>query len=126
MTDANLDERAAARGWHAAKASEAAKYLKALAEANGGEIVAGGVPWGWNVSTSLRPVMDREALAEYLRGQQHDIGELLGDFGKVKVKKAIRDGWLPEDAFEEVPSGRTFGPKKSDDTDAAGEPGEGA
>ena len=121
LTGASPSILAQAAAYHAAMAADAKKQLKAIAEVNGGEVEAGGARWGWNTSTSLRPVMDAEALDEYLRGQQHSLRDLLGGFDKRKVTKAVKEGWLPEDAMEEVPSGRTFGPLK----ETAGEPGEG-
>lgn len=114
LTGASPSSLAQAAAYHGAMAADAKKLLKALAEANGGEVEAGGVPWGWNAKTSLRLVMDREAADEYLRGQGHSFDELLGDPQKTKVTKAIRDGWLPEDAVEEIVTGREFGPKKTD------------
>ena len=121
LTNSSLDELAQAREWHAAKAKEATGYLKACEAANGGDIEIAGVPWGWNPKTSLRLVMDRDAADEYLRGKGHSFDELLGDPQKTKVARAIKDGWLPEDAVEEIVTGRDFGPKKTTPEDPARE-----
>jgi hypothetical protein len=108
LTGVSADNLAQAAVWHAAMSADAKKRLKALAEANGGEAAG----WGWNTSTSLRPVMDAESFAETLRKAGHDVMDLRGGFDKNKIKRAIKDEWLDEGAFEEVPTGRTFGPLK--------------
>ncbi len=123
LTGASPAILAQAAAYHAAMAADAKKQLKAIAEANGGRVDAGGIPWGWNAKTRLQPVMDEEALAEYCQKQGHSLTELLGGFDKDKVKKAIKGGWLPEDAMEEVAAGREFGPIKTTDAGATGEGG---
>jgi len=127
LTNSNLDELAAAKAWHAAKATEATKYLKACEKANGGPVVAAGVPWGWNQDTALVSVMDDAALDEHLRTKGHSLAELQTEpaYHKTKVAKAIKEGWLDPGLLVEEAAGKSFGPMKSNGNGNGAEPGEG-
>lgn len=114
LTEQPLETTAAAYYWHKAQADLARGLLKARAEADGGLLQLGDQgAWGWTERTSLVP-RDQVALRDVCTLAGHDWTELLGGYDKRKVQRAVRDGWLPEDLFEERVAGRVFGPLKDE------------
>jgi len=118
VVDTSTDEWAGDWYWHKAQYQEANKYLKAHDKLTPGAVVG----FGWGEKKVLRPVMDRGALAEECTKRGHDITELLGDYSKTKVEKSIEAGWQERGEWNEVVTGREFGPlKRNGNDDAQGE-----
>lgn len=110
---ASDEDLARAALWHRAAYREAWEALKYRAEAAGGLLTVGDQQWGWTNQLSLVP-RNYQAVAKACVEAGRSLTELMSGFDKRKVTRAIKDGWLSPDLFEETIRARVFGPLRSD------------